>query len=101
MLWLSLTAAGIGVLLGLCVRVPAVLAASGALVLACIGHTALAPWSLLAAVASTFGALAALQGGYVVGLVLSCAWARATSVNGRFSFSSQNKTGVASGRLLA
>jgi len=93
MLWLSLTAAGIGVLLGLCVRVPGVLAASGALVLACIGHTALAQWSLIAAVASTFGALTALQGGYVVGLMLSCAWTRATSVLHTADFPSvpQNK----------
>ncbi len=71
MLWALALASGMGILLGLRLRAPAVLAASAILVASCVAVVPFADWSLLEAVAFIFGALAALQGGYLVGLLLS------------------------------
>lgn len=79
MLWLLAMAGGMGVVLGLWLRVPSVIAASGALVLLCGVVMPLGDWPLLTAIAVSFALVGALQCGYLIGLMLSCVWARATS----------------------
>ena len=79
MLWLLAMAGGMGVVLGLWLRVPSVIAASGALVLLCSIVMPLGDWPPLTAIAFSFALLGALQCGYLVGLIVSCAWARARS----------------------
>ena len=71
MLWALASATLMGIVFGLFLRVPAVLAASVMIVASCIALIPIAHWSLLAAVAFTFGMLAAFQYGYLAGL-----WAR-------------------------
>lgn len=82
MLWATVIAGGSGLLLGLWLRAPAVLAASAATVAACIVVLPFANWSLLAAILFGFGLSTALQLGYLAGLMLSCARARAGSWSG-------------------
>jgi len=76
MLWLVITVAGTGVLFGLWLRVPAVLAISAALVPIPVLLITLRQWSLLEATAFLFLLLTVLQVGYLIGLVLSYAWIR-------------------------
>ena len=71
MLWALALVSGMGLLLGLRLRVPAVLAASGILVVSCIAVMPFTGWSLLPAAAFIFGLLTALQCGYLVGALLS------------------------------
>jgi hypothetical protein len=71
MVWALALVSGMGLLLGLRLRVPAVLAASGILVVSCFVVMPFAHWSLLPAAAFIFGLLTALQCGYLVGLMLS------------------------------
>ena len=73
MLWAIVSAACVGILLGLWLRVASVVAAS--LILAVVS-TPLLPlfteWSLLIAVGFLFALLSALQCGYLVGAVIAC-----------------------------
>ena len=73
MLWALVTVVGMGLLLGLWLRVPAITAASGVTVIAFIALAPLTHWSLLAIVLLGFGSLTALQIGYLVGVTLACA----------------------------
>ena len=73
MLWAVITIGGTGLLLGLWLRVPAITAASGVMVIAFIALAPLTQWSLLAIVLLGFGALTALEIGYLVGVTLACA----------------------------
>jgi hypothetical protein len=81
--WVFVITIGTGILLGLWLRVPSVLCASGAIVLACVALTPLAQWTLLWDVVFTLALLDALQCGYLAGLILSCAWSRETSLQRR------------------
>jgi hypothetical protein len=82
MLWLLIMATALGVLLGaLSLRVHAVLIASCIVVALGILLIPLAHVSLLKAVAATFGLLAALQCGYLAGLILSSAATRCSQRN--------------------
>jgi len=70
MLWTFAAAGLIGLVLGLRFRAPAVIAASGIVV---VGGVAVAPLSGLpfwTALAALLGTLCALQSGYIVGLML-------------------------------
>ncbi len=69
-------AGAVGLLLGLRLRVPSVVAASVLILvgtLIAIPVIGLTPWTALA---GGFGSLCALQGGYIVGLLLWCAATR-------------------------
>jgi hypothetical protein len=79
MFWGAVAAAGSGLLLGLWVRVPAVIAVSAAIVVACIIVFLLGNWSLLTALLFGFGLSTVLQLGYVAGVALSCARSRVAS----------------------
>lgn len=72
--WLLVVAGAFGILLGLWMRVPSVIAASCALVLLCSAVMPLAGWSALTAIAYIFALLGALQCGYLIGLGLSHPW---------------------------
>ena len=82
LLWALVIAGGTGLLLGLWLRVPAVLAASAATVVACTVLLPIANWSLLTAILFGFGLSTALQFGYLAGLMLSCALSQAGSWSG-------------------
>ena len=73
MLWPVITIGGMGLLLGLWLRAPAIIAASGVTVIPFIALAPLAQWSLPAIVLLCFGSLTALQIGYLVGVTLACA----------------------------
>jgi hypothetical protein len=77
--WLIGVAFGFGILLGLWLRVPSVVAASGAVVLLCSVVTTLAGWSPLTAIALIFALLFALQCGYLVGVLSPILWFRTES----------------------
>jgi hypothetical protein len=79
MLWLSIAAAGGGVLLGLWLRVPAVCAASVAVVVNVVVLMTIERRPLLEAVAYASLLVIILQLGYLVGLLLSGTRARVTS----------------------
>ena len=70
-LWTALIVAGIGVLLGLRLRVPGLLAASALTATLAIAHAVAGGLSWLTGAAVTFAWLAALQAGYLVGLLVS------------------------------
>jgi hypothetical protein len=80
MLWAFAAAASIGLVLGLRFRAPSVIVASAIVV---AGGVAVAPltglpfWTALAAI---LGGLCALQGGYIVGLMLWCALSRTSGL---------------------
>ena len=74
MLWAFASATLMGIVFGLFLRVPAVLAASVMIVASCIALMPNAHWSLLPTVAFTFGMLDTFQYGYLGGL-----WARRRS----------------------
>jgi hypothetical protein len=69
--WLLVVVCAFGILLGLWMRVPSIVAASVGLVLVCAVLTPLAGWSPLAAIAYVFALLGALQCGYLIGVALS------------------------------
>ncbi len=77
--WLLIVACSLGILLGLWMRVPAIVAASIGLVLLCTAAMPLASWSPLTALMYIFALLAALQCGYLIGVALSLPWATARS----------------------
>jgi hypothetical protein len=79
MLWLVVVAGGIGILLGLWLRVHAAIAASGVIVLASVALLPFVPWSLIKAVMFTFALLGALQCGYLAGSMLSLVRTRANA----------------------
>jgi hypothetical protein len=76
MLWLLVTASALGILLGLWLRVSALLGASVALVVTTAVLMTLGQWSLLQAIGFIFILLSTLQVGYLVGLLLSGARTR-------------------------
>jgi hypothetical protein len=76
MLWLVITVAGTGILFGLWLRVPSLVAISAALVPIPVLLITLKQWALLEAIAFLFLLLTLLQIGYLIGLVLSYAWTR-------------------------
>ena len=71
MLWAFASATLMGIMFGLFLRVPAVLAASVIIVASCIALMPIADWSLLQAAAFSFGMLAAFQYGYLAGLLFA------------------------------
>jgi hypothetical protein len=72
-------AAGLGVLLGLSLRVPAVVAACAAIALAGIVIAPFADVGAITAALTTLGSIVALQCGFLGGLALSCVWSRVRS----------------------
>jgi hypothetical protein len=70
MLWAFTAAGTVGLLLGLRFRMPSVLAASVVILVGAIVAAPLAGLPLWTALAAAFGALFALQSGYLVGLAL-------------------------------
>jgi len=72
--WLLVVACGLGVLLGLWMRLPSIVAASAALVLLSAVVMPLAGWSPLTTIVSIFALLGALQCGYLIGVGLSLPW---------------------------
>lgn len=76
MIWAVVIAGGTGLLLGLWLRVPAVMFASAMAVLAGIALTSLADWSLLASVLYCAGLLVALQVCFLAGGALACVRSR-------------------------
>jgi hypothetical protein len=79
MVWAVIVAGGTGLLLGLWLRLPAVLAASVVAVFAGVALTALSNWSLFTSAMYCMSLLTALQVGYLVGGGLSCVIFRAGS----------------------
>jgi hypothetical protein len=73
MVWAVIIAGGTGLLLGLLLKVPAVLAASALAVVAGMVLTTLTSWSLLDTLIYCGALLATLQVGYLVGGALACA----------------------------
>jgi hypothetical protein len=63
-------------LLGLSLRVPAVVAVSAAIALAGIVIAPFADVGAMTTALTTLGSIVALQCGYLGGLALSCAWSR-------------------------
>lgn len=78
-------AAGIGILLGLSLRVPAVLGASAAIVLTGVATMLFTDVRASTAGLTTLASLVTLQCGYLFGLALLCAWSRVrgTSLSAR------------------
>jgi len=77
MLWLFITAAGTGALLGLALwRVLAVFAASLALAVTTVILLSLAHWGLLGTIVYTLMLLGTLQCSYVIGFISSSRWTR-------------------------
>jgi hypothetical protein len=69
-------AAGIGLLLGLSLRVPALLLASAAVVVSGLGFALLSDVSGLTVVLTTIGSLLSLQASYIGGVAAWSAWPR-------------------------
>jgi len=67
MLWLIVVASVAGFLLGVCLRVPAVIVASAAIVLTSLVVMPFGQWSLIGGTMFTVALLCSLQGGYLVG----------------------------------
>ena len=76
MIWAVIIAGGAGLLLGLLLKVPAVLAASVVAVAAGMALTTLTSWPLLDTVIYCGALLVILQVGYLVGGALACARSR-------------------------
>jgi hypothetical protein len=91
MLWLLITVAGMGVLLGLWLRVPSVAAVSAALVPTPVLLITLKQWPLLEAIGFLFLLLTILQIGYLVGLLFSLAWKRVAPRHNSSRVSSDRK----------
>ena len=81
MLWAYASASGLGLLLGLRYRAPAVIAGSVVLTLLGAPVCRLAGWSTWTAVAAAFSSVLALQCGYLAGLLLTCVASRILSVS--------------------
>jgi hypothetical protein len=79
MLWAIAASGGLGVVLGLRFKMPSVVAASAVLVLAWLLAAPFLSWSLLMSAGIAFSTLCALQGGYLAGLFISCAWSRVSA----------------------
>jgi hypothetical protein len=82
MLWLLVTASALGLLLGLWLRVAALLGASVALAMTTAVLMALGHWSLLQAIGFIFILLSTLQVSYLGGLLLSVVWTRLRNSRG-------------------
>lgn len=77
MFWLMLMAGGVGIVLGLSlVQIHFITLVSAALVVAFVCIAPLAQWGLAASIGYVFALLAALQAGYLAGLVASRVWTR-------------------------
>ncbi len=77
MLWTFAAAGGMGLVLGLWSRVPALIAASCLTAATCLSLAPFMDMGLLSALVFTFASLGVLQVGYLAGLILFCAWSRA------------------------
>jgi hypothetical protein len=78
MLWLALTLGAAGVLFGFwLIRVHFIIAESVALALLCVIAAPIAQWTPLVTVGHMLALMAALQGGYLAGVILFGASARA------------------------
>jgi hypothetical protein len=82
MLWATAIAAAMGMLFGLKLRVPALLAACLVVVVAWIAAAMFTALPMLTVLGSIVGMLCALQVGYLAGLSASCAWLRVRSPSG-------------------
>ncbi|MBX9589744.1 MAG: hypothetical protein K2X43_10585 [Hyphomonadaceae bacterium] len=76
MLWAYAALGGVGLLVGLRYRAPALIVASGLTTVGSFIVATLYEWSILQALAAAFGGLTALQCGYLAGLLLTCAASR-------------------------
>jgi len=79
MLWLLVAVGAFAVLIGLWLRVPAVLVASMALAATTVVLMTLGQRPLLEAIVFIFTLLTTLQVGYLAGVILSSAWLRVAS----------------------
>jgi hypothetical protein len=79
MLWLIVIASGIGILLGLWLRVLVLGVASAAIVLTSLVLMPFGQWSQMAGAVFTVALLCSLQCGYVVGALLSSSCTRVNS----------------------
>ena len=77
MLWALAGAGGMGLLLGLRFRVPALIAATWLTAAACLSLAPFMDLGLMPTLVFTFASLGVLQVGYLAGLMLFCAWSRA------------------------
>jgi hypothetical protein len=75
---LAFAAGSIGLLLGLWLRAPALIAVSGVTAVVCFSVAPFTELRPASAVAMTIALVGVLQVGYLAGLTLSCAWARKT-----------------------
>jgi hypothetical protein len=75
LLWAFTAAGGMGLLLGLWFRVPALIVVSGLAAATCLA-VALTNQGLMSALVMTVALLTTLQFGYVAGLMLAFAWSR-------------------------
>jgi hypothetical protein len=66
----------VGLVLGLWLRAPALIAASGVTAVVCLSVAPLTELGPASAVGMTFTLVGVLQVGYLAGLMLSCAWSR-------------------------
>jgi hypothetical protein len=74
---LAVAATGlVGLLLGLWLRAPALIAASGVTAVVWLSVAPLTELGPASAVGMTFMLVSVLQAGYLTGLMLSCAWSR-------------------------
>jgi hypothetical protein len=84
-------AAGIGLLLGLSLRVPALLVASAAVVVSGLGFAVFSDVPGLTVALTTMGSLVALQASYVGGVAAWIAWPR---LHGSISTPRQTDPGI-------
>jgi hypothetical protein len=74
---LAFAAAGsMGLFLGFWMRAPALIAASGLTAVVCLSVAPFTELGPASAAGLTLALVSALQAGYLIGLMLSCAWAR-------------------------
>ena len=76
MVWATIIVSVLGISLGLRFRVPMLVGTSVAVVALSFVVALFSQQPLLTTLALTYILLMALQGGYLVGLALSCAWSR-------------------------
>jgi hypothetical protein len=80
--WAFLSSAALGFVMGVCLRAPALIAASAGAAALNIALGALSGWPLSCMLVSTIGLIAALQLGYLVGAFLAAARSGGARRNG-------------------
>jgi hypothetical protein len=85
MLWLVMTAGGVGILFGLRLQVASVIAASAVIALTALLMVPFSVASLMQQLGYTAALLFALQCGYLAGLVVFLTWTRGISRRGDWS----------------